>query len=28
VTTLDYVFVRNYVNPEPSVTAWGALNTP
>jgi hypothetical protein len=28
VTTVDYVFVRNYVSPEPSVTAWGALNTP
>jgi len=26
-TTLDYVFVRNYVSPEPSVTIWGALNT-
>ena len=28
VTTVDYVFVRKYVSPEPSVTAWGALNTP
>jgi len=26
--TVDYVFVRSYLNPEPSVTAWGSINTP
>jgi hypothetical protein len=28
VETVDYVFVRSYLNPEPSVTAWGSINTP
>jgi len=28
VATVDYVFVRSYLNPEPSVTAWGSINTP
>ena len=27
VETVDYVFVRSYLNPEPSVTAWGSINT-
>jgi hypothetical protein len=28
VATVDYVFVRSFLNPEPSVTAWGSINTP
>jgi hypothetical protein len=28
VETVDYVFVRSYLNPEPSVTAWGSINMP
>ena len=26
--TVDYVFVRSYLNPEPAVSAWGSINTP
>jgi hypothetical protein len=28
VETVDYVFVRSYLNPEPAVSAWGSINTP
>jgi len=28
VETVDYVFVRSYLNPEPAVTAWGSINMP